>query len=162
MLSSFVSCLAASPARRLLGLAPPVARFGDRIALSFFFGASSRYNIVPLFLLFVAGFMILVGPHLRHFSESDCASGLFDVSVSGILCLTWLSPPQQPRGCRSRPLSARRAHRHRAGSRAHQALVLIVRVSLPDSIRANSRRSQVVRFPHFHVVTMPVREVGVV
>ena len=34
-------------------------------------------------------------------------------------CLTWRSP----RSCPSRPLSARRAHLHRAGSRVHRALV---------------------------------------
>ena len=72
-------------------------------------------------------------------------------------CLTRRSPPPQPRGCPSRPLSARRAHRHRAGSSVHRALVLIVRccallllllllffirlrsVSLPSSFRSNSR-----------------------
>ena len=37
------------------------------------------------------------------------------------------SPPLQPRGCPSRLLLARSSDRHRAGSRAHRALVLIVR-----------------------------------
>ena len=76
---------AASPARRLLSLAPQVARFCDQncgvdcgVHL-----VQVRDNIVPLFLLVVAGFLVLVG--VLYFSESGCASVLLDALVSGIL-----------------------------------------------------------------------------
>ena len=72
---------------------PPPQSCRDRLVLSFFW-CRLRHNIVPLFFLVVAGFLVLVVPHLRQFSESDCASGLLDASVSGILV-----SPGGPRRC---------------------------------------------------------------
>ena len=65
----------------LLLLRPPILPVASSVSRHMLF----RHNIVPLFHLVIARFLVSMGPHLRHFSESNCASALLDASVSGIL-----------------------------------------------------------------------------